>query len=106
MCSQKCFSCLTHTRALGRAGGRAGAFRPPVVIIFIFYLQSIVSGKATLRQVKATAKAVPMSALDIATLIQDAVGRAVTDALAQRTSRKRRLVESWFELVQGSAKVL
>ena len=31
--SQKCFSCLTHTRALGRAGGRAGAFRPPVVII-------------------------------------------------------------------------
>ena len=28
------FSCLTHTRALGRAGGRAGAFRPPVVIIF------------------------------------------------------------------------
>ena len=34
--SQKCFSCLqlTHTRALGRAGGRAGAFRPPVVIIF------------------------------------------------------------------------
>ena len=24
----------THTRALGRAGGRAGAFRPPVVIIF------------------------------------------------------------------------
>ena len=27
------FSCLTHTRALGRAGGRAGAFRPPVVII-------------------------------------------------------------------------
>ena len=33
--SQKCFSCLTHTRALGRAGGRAGAFRPPVVIIFM-----------------------------------------------------------------------
>ena len=26
----------SHTRALGWAGGRAGAFRPPVVIIFLF----------------------------------------------------------------------
>ena len=51
---------------------------------YIFYLQSIVSGKATLRQNNATAKAPPMSAPDIATLIQDAVSRAVTGALAQR----------------------
>ena len=39
---------------------------------YILYLQPIVSGKA-----------VPMSAPDIAALIQDAVGRAITDALAQ-----------------------
>ena len=40
---------------------------------YILYLQPIVSGKAVL-----------MSAPDIAALIQDAVGRAITDALAQR----------------------
>ena len=40
---------------------------------YILYLQPIVSRKA-----------VPMSAPDIAALIQDAVGRAITDALAQR----------------------